>query len=108
MEKNPPIQSYEVIFGSADKKINRQISKLHKSGKIRRLAPRLYTSNTTDADEVIVRRNLFVILEKLYPGAMISHRSAFEFKPTDAGHIFLTYKYTKKIQIPGITFRFLE
>lgn len=33
--------------------MNRQISKLHKSGKIRRLAPRLYTSNMTDADKLL-------------------------------------------------------
>ena len=39
---------------------------------------------------------------------MISHRSAFEFEPTEAGHIFLSYKYTKKIEFPGITVRFLE
>ncbi|MCK5136287.1 MAG: Fic family protein [Bacteroidales bacterium] len=108
MEKNPTIQLKEVIYGSADKKINRQISKLHGTGRIRKIASRLYTSNLTEPEGVIIRRNLFEIIEKLYPGAMLSHRSAFEFKPTDAGHIFLTYKYTKKIQLPGITFRFLE
>jgi len=108
MEKNTSLHLNEVIFGSADKKISRQISKLHEAGRIRKIASRLYTSNLTEPEGVIIRRNLFEILKNLYPGAMLSHRSAFEFKPTDAGHIFLTYKYTKKIQFPGITFRFLE
>ncbi|MFH0758996.1 MAG: hypothetical protein V2B15_17030 [Bacteroidota bacterium] len=47
-------------------------------------------------------------MEKLYPGAIISHRSAFEFLPTKAGHFFLTYKYTKKVELPGVSIRFLE
>ena len=62
MENNPSIQLNEVLFGSADKRISRQISKLHGLGKIRKIAPRLYTSNLTDPDEVIIRRNLFEIL----------------------------------------------
>jgi len=108
MKNNPSIPLNEVLFGSADKKISRQISKLHGLGKIRKIGPRLYTSNLTDQNEVIIRRNIFEILKNLYPGAMISHRSAFEFEPTGAGHIFLTYKYTKKVEFPGITIRFLE
>lgn len=108
MENIPDILFEEVIFASADKKISAQISKLHKQGKIRKIAPRLYTSNLDDTAEVIIRRNLFIILGNLYPGAIISHRSAFEFKPTEAGHIFLTYKYTKKINLTGVTVRLLE
>jgi len=108
MENNLHIRLEEVIFSSADNKISKQISKLRKLGKIRKIAPRLYTSNLTDPDKEIVRRNLFLILGNLYPGAIISHRSAFEFKPTKAGHIFLTFKYTKKIDLPGIIIRLLE
>ena len=48
-----------------------------------------------DAPEDIVRRNIFYILGQLYPNAVISHRSAFELKPTAEGDIFLTYTYTK-------------
>ncbi len=108
MENIPDIHLNEVIFGSANKKISAQISKLQKQGKIRKIAPRLYTSNLAATAEEIIRRNLYIILEHLYPDAIISHRSAFEFKPTEAGHFFLTYKYTKKIGLPGITIRLLE
>lgn len=38
----------------------------------------------------------------------MSHRSALEFKPTRTGQLFLTYKYTRKAKLPGITIRFLE
>lgn len=54
----------------------------------------------------IIKRNIFSILGHLYPGAVLSHRSAFEFKPTSTGQLFVTYKYTKKIKLPGVTLNF--
>lgn len=108
MENILPIHLQEVIFGSSEPKVSKQISKLLKDGKIRKIAPRIYSSNLKEPVAEIVNRNLFQILGKLYPGAILSHRSAFEFKPTKAGHIFLTYTYTRKVTLPGITIRFLE
>jgi len=108
MENILPIHLQEVVFSSSDSKHSKQISKLEKEGKLRKIASRIYTPNFTDSPETIIRRNLFTILGKLYPGSMLSHRSALEFRPTSAGHIFLTYTYTKKINLPGITIRFME
>jgi len=108
MENILPIHLQEVIFGSSESRISKQISRLKKEGKIRKIAPRIYSSNLTEPAEEIVKRNLFQILGKLYPGALLSHRSAFEYQPTKAGHIFLTYTYTRKVKLTGITLRFLE
>lgn len=108
MENILPIHLQDVIFSSSDPKISKQISRLEKSGKIRKIAQRVYSSNHSDQPEEIIRRNLFKILGRLYPGAVMSHRSAFEFEPTKEGHIFLTYSYTKKVNLAGITIRFLE
>lgn len=108
MENILPIHLQEVVFSSSDPKYSKQISKLAKAGKLRKIASRIYTPNFTESPETIIRRNLFTILGKLYPGSMLSHRSALEFQPTLAGHIFLTYTYTKKIKLPGITLRFME
>jgi len=108
MENILPIHLQEVIFSSSDKNLSKQISKLEKAGEIRKIAPRIYTSNLIDEPEVIITKNIFTILGKLYPNSVLSHRSALEFKPTSAGHIFVTYTYTKKIKLPGITIRFME
>lgn len=108
MENNIPIHLQEIIFATSDSALNRQLSKLEKEGHIKKIAPRIYTSNLNESAEIIIRRNLFTILGKLYPGAVLSHRSALEFKPTNADQIFLTYTYTKKIELPGITIRFME
>jgi fido (protein-threonine AMPylation protein) len=108
MEKNIPIHLQEIIFGSSDSKISKLISKLEKEGRIRKISPRIYSGNLTDGAEIIVRRNIFTILGHLYPGSVLSHRSAFEFKPTPTGQLFVTYTYNKKIKLPGVTIRFME
>ena len=98
----------EIIYGSSDSVTSRRISKWEDQGKARKIAPRIYTPNFEDSPEDIIRRNIFPILGHLYPGAVLSHRSAFEFAPTANGQIFVTYKYTKKVKLPGITIRFME
>ncbi|NEW79787.1 MAG: cell filamentation protein Fic [Gelidibacter sp.] len=108
MENNIPIHLQEIIFATSDIALNRQLGKLEAEGQIKKIAPRIYTSNFNETAELIIRRNIFTILGKLYPGAVLSHRSALEFKPTAANQIFVTYTYTKKIELPGITIRFME
>ncbi|MBK9105758.1 MAG: Fic family protein [Saprospiraceae bacterium] len=108
MENILPNQLQEVVFSSSDPKYSRQISRLEKAGKLKKIAPRVFTPNLTDQPEVIIKRNLFTILGHLYPGAILSHRSALEFQPTPAGYVFLTYSYTRKISLPGITLRIME
>ncbi|MEJ0057697.1 MAG: hypothetical protein WDN75_19850 [Bacteroidota bacterium] len=43
-----------------------------------------------------------------YPDAILSHRSALEFKPTKKGHVFLTYSYTENVKLPGLTIHLLK
>ncbi|MCF7824816.1 MAG: Fic family protein [Candidatus Marinimicrobia bacterium] len=103
MEKKLP----EIIFGSSDSNRSKEIIRLQRKNLVRKLIPRVYTSNLIDSDEVIVKRNLWIILGHLYPGAILSHRSALEGGPTSDGHIFLTYKYKKIINYAGFTIHLL-
>ena len=107
MEKNA-LLNHEVVMASSDKTTNNFINKMKKEGRIIKIATKIYTTNLNDTPENIIRRNLFFILGELYPEAVISHRSAFECRPTNDGHIYLTYGYTKKISLPGITIHLLE
>jgi Fic family protein len=108
MEKNSLLLLQEVVLGSKDPSISNHISDMVKQGILRKIAPRIYTSNFDDSAERIIKRNIFLILGKLFPGVLLSHRSALEFQPTKEGLIFLTTSYTKKIKLPGITLQFLE
>jgi hypothetical protein len=104
MEKILP----EIIFGSSDPGQSKKIGRWQKNERLRKLIPRVYTSNFKDSDEIIVKRNLWVILGHLYPGAVVSHRSALEGKLTSDGHLFLTYKYKKIVDYPGVTIHLLK
>ena len=108
MGKIPPSKVQEIVFASSDKAESRRITALLKEGQIRKIAPRVYTSNFSDEPTAIIKRNWFHILSVLYPEALLSHRSALEFVPTSNGHVFLTYTYTEKVQLPGLTIRLLK
>ena len=101
-------KSPEIVFGSSDTRVSEAISRRVKSGQLRKLAGRIYSPNLADDPEAIIRRNLYIILGQLYPGAVISHRSALEGGLTENNTLFLSYKYTRKVALPGITLRFLE
>ena len=98
----------EVVIGTSDKKESGANTALLKEGKLRKIAPRIYTTNMDDTPEDVIRRNVFYILGQLYPHAVISHRSAFELKPTEDGDIFLTYTYTKNVVLPGIKVHLMQ
>ena len=101
--------SKEIIFSSSDPKISRKISLAEKAGKLKKIAPRIFTTNLLDSVESIIKRNLIEILAWRYPNAVISHRSAQELRPTDNGEFFLTYNFRKKISdLPGINLNIFE
>lgn len=108
MEKNLPVHLQEIIFSSSNKALSRNIAALARAGKIKKIAPRIYTGKVNEAPEIIIRRNIFTVLGRQYPAAVLSHRSALEFQPTASGNLFLTYTYTKKITLPGIILRIQE
>ena len=99
----------EIIFSSSDSGISKKIAKAEKEGKIRKIAPRIYTSNLRDSVEYIIKRHFFDILKWRFPNAVISHRSAPELRPTESGNFFLTSNYSKKItDLRGITLIVME
>jgi len=98
----------EIVFGSSNSAESQAIRRAVLGHRLRKLAPRVYTTNFEDTPESIVRRNQYLILGKLFEGAILSHRTALEGGPTREGLIILTYKYTKKITLPGLTIRLLE
>ncbi|UKJ06672.1 Fic family protein [Solitalea lacus] len=103
MDKNTPLHLQEIIFSSSNAEKSRAISSLIKQGKLKKLAPRIYSPNLEDEEQSIIKRNLFKIIGHLYSGALLSHRSAFEYRPTTSGDIFLTYNYERRIKLPGVT-----
>lgn len=98
----------EITFGTEDPTISQSIRRAIKSGKLRKIAPKIYTSNFEDSPENIFFRHRYYILGKLFPGAVISHRSALEGGFSSDKTIVLTYKYTKNITLPGMIIRLIK
>ena len=108
MGKNTLSKIQEIIFASSEKSESRRITALLKDKLIRKIGSRIYTSNLDEEPALIIKRNWYHILAHLFPNALLSHRSALEFKPTSAGHIFLTHTYTANILLPGLTIHLLK
>lgn len=109
MAKTTSLQNVlEIVMATSDKRESARRTEMKKNGSLRKIAPKVYTTNMEDAPEDIIRRNLFYVLGQLYPHAVISHRSAYEMKPTDSGDFFLTYTYTKNVSLPGITIHLIQ
>jgi hypothetical protein len=99
----------EIIFSSSEPSVSRAIGKAEKEGKIRKIAPRIYTTNMRDSIEFIIKRNFFEIIKWRFPNAVISHRSASELRPTGSGNFFITSNYAKKItDLKGVTLNVME
>ena len=66
----------EIIFASDDAVDSRKISYKEKKGTLRKIAPRIYTTNTIDSPESIVKRNLIEKLSWRLPGCVLRHNSS--------------------------------
>src|SRR5680860_253083 len=76
-----------------------------RSGKARKLGPRLYTRNIDDPLDVVARRNWAAIAAGYLPGAVIVGRTAFAFAPVGDGSVFLSARSVRDIRLPGLRLR---
>jgi hypothetical protein len=82
-----------------------RISRAVAAGRLKKIAPRLYTSRVKEAPDKVIRRNLWEVIGLLFPDAVISQRTALELQPTRDGSVFLTGRYPRRVRLPGITVR---
>lgn len=98
----------EIVFGTDDKERSYEINRLVKSGHLRRMLPRVYTSLMAGDDALIVRRNLWQMIAVLFPESILSHRSSIEFKPSPNDVIYLTAGSRRVYRWPGVTLKFTD
>lgn len=97
----------EVFLSTAE--ISRAVGRAVRSGQARKIGSRLYTRNTTEPIEAIVRRNWQRIAALYFPNAVVVDRSAFEAMPSEDGSLFLDggpgYAGRRPVRLPGLTLR---
>ena len=98
----------EIVFASSDSTESRKIRNLLDQDRIRVLIPRVYTSNLDDPLEHIVRRNIWLLVAHIFPKALISHRSAIEYRLSPASNLYLTAGSRRVYRWPGVNIRIAE
>ncbi|MCC5839408.1 MAG: Fic family protein [Opitutales bacterium] len=96
-----------LFYGSSDKARSVEIARKVKVGKLRKLAPKLFTDDLRTAHEEVVRRHRLEIAAHFYPDAVISHRSALEGTLSPAGklHLSLPGTVAPVRKLPGLEIR---
>lgn len=95
------MKKYPLFFVSTTEQ-SAEISRALKKGLVRKIGPKLYTSNIADTPEQLVRQSIWQILSLLLPGAVVSNRSALENRISPTGRIYVTADYTRTISLPGL------
>ena len=93
---------------ASDKTEARRLQRLAEQGQLRRIHSRIYTPDLDSPLEAATRRHLNEICALIMPGCIVSHRSAFEHRPTAGGQYFLTGPYRRDVQLPGVKLRFAQ
>jgi hypothetical protein len=84
------------------------VAQLKKQKRIRSIGPRLYASVAPSHTAEAVRASWSGIVTTLFPDALISHRTALEFKPSPAGEVILTSTTNRRVNYPGLCLRFIR
>lgn len=91
-------------FGSSSER-----RKLSGQGKIRKIYTGVYTAIMDDNELAKAMRYEWpLIVANGFKKAVISYRSALEFKPSPMGYIFLVAKQSKEVEIGGVTFKLIR
>ncbi|HEX7838773.1 MAG TPA: Fic family protein [Kofleriaceae bacterium] len=97
-----------LLFPGRDAAERRWLAGLKKARRIRLIGPRLYASIPQGKLIEVIRASWATIVARLYPHALVSHRTAFEFTPTSGGEIWLTATTNRVVSYPGLRLRFVR
>lgn len=103
METLPPF-----LFPADTQSERRWMAKLKAARRIRKIGPRLHTSLPESAVAIATRGAWATIASALFPGALVSHRTALEMMPSPESVIFLTAGTNRRVEYPGLTIQFVR
>jgi hypothetical protein len=88
----------------SDSNTSGAISREVKAGRVRKIGPRLYTTNISDDPAYIIRQNWLQALSLLLPGCVVSNRTALESRVSPAGRVYVTGEYPRSLELHGTKF----
>lgn len=96
------------LFAAKTQKERRELARLRKEGRVRAIGPRLYTSLPAREVQAAARAAWAHIVSSLFPGALVSHRTALEYLPSPDGVVFLTSNTNRRVSYPGLELQFIR
>ncbi len=92
-----------LLFGGGKASERQLISRAVRAGKLIKLHSGIYSDEVTRDPAALTRENVWEIAATLFPGGVISHRTALDPRPTAEGFFFVTHKRNRRVEIHGIT-----
>lgn len=96
--------TFPPVFLSTDE-IKLLVSREAKRGHVRKIGPRLYTTDVSDDPAAVIRRNLWEVVGLLFPDTVVGYRTALEGKPSPEGTVNLVGSYDRMLELPGLRVR---
>jgi fido (protein-threonine AMPylation protein) len=94
-----------LVVAGQDRTEARRLQRMAEEGRLRRLHKGIYTDDLGTPIEVVTRRHLNELCGLIMPGCIVSHRSAIEQRPTAGGQYFVTSRYRRDLDLPGVKVR---
>lgn len=86
----------------------RAVQRRLREGQLKRIVPGVVTSWPEESWPALLARERIRVLAALFPRALIGPRSAFAGGVPCDGTMYLTYTYTKRVSLPGMTVQLIE
>jgi hypothetical protein len=97
------VATLPVLFLS-DSAMTADVAMATRKGLLRKVGPRLYTTDLETPVENLLRRNALLVASLRWPGCVLSHRTALEMRDAD-GVVFLTGPADKTERLSGLTIK---
>ncbi|MBA3817329.1 MAG: Fic family protein [Deltaproteobacteria bacterium] len=97
-----------VLFPGANSTERRRFAGLKAEGRIRLVGPRLYVSVPEAETAATLQKTWSTIVARLFPSALITHRTALDFRPSPAGEVFINASSNREVKYPGLVLKFIR
>lgn len=100
---NDPTRGPLVLYAELSPAQKRAVQRELQAGKLQRIATGMATPLPPADWSVLIARERLRVLAALFPGAVLSHRSALAGGQPEEGVIHLTANSKRTVQLPGLT-----
>lgn len=92
-----------ILYAEITPAQKRAVQRDIQAGKLERIATGIVTSLPASDWPVVIARERLRVLAAMFPGAVLSHRTAFNGGLPEDGVVHLSHRFKRTVQLPGLT-----